>query len=153
MRYQIKTIIFFDNSILITISCNSYKRKKTLMKKIYQRFMRSTDRKRQQMYRNSCFRLLRQRHRFSPSHNSLIKSIVSKIYLSRKADFEESMKQSRNLQNYNCLYKSRIPRPSSHSILSRLELHRLSQTLLYSCFARRCSMNFRFQLINSNDEC
>ena len=34
LRYQIKTIIFSDNFILITISCDSYKRRKTLMKKI-----------------------------------------------------------------------------------------------------------------------
>ena len=153
MCYQIKTIIFSDNSILITILCDSYKKRKTLMKKIYQRFMRSTDRKRQQMYRNSYFRLLRQRHRFSSSHNSLIKSIVSKIYLSRKVDFEESMKRSRNLQNYNRLCKSRISRSSSHFILSRLKSHRLSRTLLYSCFVQRCSTNFRFQLIDSSDEC
>ena len=35
LRYQIKTIIFSDNSILITIPCDLYKRRKTLMKKIY----------------------------------------------------------------------------------------------------------------------
>ena len=46
LRYQIKTIIFSDNFILITISYNSYKRRKTLMKKIYQRFVKLTDRKR-----------------------------------------------------------------------------------------------------------
>ena len=153
MRYQIKTIISSDNSILITISCDSYKRRKTLMKEICQRFVRSTDRKRQQMYRNSYFRLLRQRHRFSSSHNSLIKSIVSKIYLSRKVDFGELMKRSRNFQNYNRLYKFRILRSLSHFILSWLKFHRLPRTLLYSCFARRCSTNFRFQLIDSSDEC
>ena len=142
MCYQIKTIIFSDNSILITILCDSYKKRKTLMKKIYQRFMRSTDRKRQQMYRNSCFRLLRQRHRSFSSHNSLIKSIVSRIYLSRKIDFERSIKRSKNLQNYNRLCKFRISRSSSHFIFFRLKLHRLSRTLLYSCFARHCSTNF-----------
>ena len=118
------------------------------MKEICQRFVRSTDRKRQQMYRNSCFRLLRQRHRSSSSHNSLIKSIVSKIYLPRKIDFEKSIKRSKNLQNYNCLCKSRISRPSSHFILFQLKSHRLSRTLLYLYFARRCSTNFRFQLID-----
>ena len=153
LRYQIKTIIFSDNFILITISCDSYKRRKTLMKKICQRFMKLTDRKRQQIYRNSYFRLLRQRYRFSFSHNSLIKSIISKIYLSRKADFKRSMKRSRNLQNYNCLYKPRIPRSSSHFIFFRLKFYRLSRTLSYSCFVRRCSTNFRFQLINWSDEC
>ena len=126
------------SSILIIISCDSYKRRKTLMKKICQRFMRSTDRKRQQMYRNSYFRLLRQRHCSSSSHNSLIKSIVSKVYLSRKIDFEKSMKRLKNFQNYNRLCKSRILRSSSHFILSRLKFHRLSRTLLYSCFARHC---------------
>ena len=139
--------------MLIIILCDLYKRKKTLMKKICQRFMRSTDRKRQQMYRNSYFRLLRQRHRFSSSHNSLIKSIVSKIYLSRKIDFEESMKRLKNFQNYNHLCKSRILRSSSHFIFSRLKFYQLLRTLLYTCFARRCSTNFRFQLIDSNDEC
>ena len=153
MRYQIKTIIFFNNLILITISCDLYKRRKTLMKKICQRFVKSTDRKRQQMYRNSYFRLLRQRHRSSSSHNSLIKSIVSKIYLSQKIDFEKSMKWSKNLQNYNRLCKSWISRSLSHFIFFRLKLHRLSRTLLYSCFARHCSTNFRFQLIDSSDEC
>ena len=153
MRYQIKTIIFFDNSILITISCDSYKRRKTLMKKICQRFIKSTDRERQQMYWNSYFRLLRQRHRSSSSHNSLIKSIVSKVYLSRKIDFEKSMKRSINFQNYNRLYKSRISRSSSHFIFSRLKFHRLSRTLLCSCFVRHCSTDFRFQLIDSSGEC
>ena len=153
MRYQIKIIISFDNLILITISCDLYKRRKTLIKEICQKFVKSTDRKRQQMYRNSYFRLLRQRHRFSSSHNSLIKSIVSKVYLSRKADFEESMKRSRNLQNYNRLCKSRISRSSSHFILSRLKFYRLSRTLLYSYFVRHCSTNFRFQLIDSSNEC
>ena len=153
LRYQIKTIIFSDNSILITILCDLYKRKKTLIKKICQRFMRLTDRTRQQIYWNSYFWLLRQRHRFFSSHNLLIKSIVSKIYLSRKADFEKSIKWSKNLQNYNHLYKSRISRPSSHFIFFRLTFHLLSRTLMYLCFARHCSTNFRFQLINSNDEC
>ena len=132
----------------MTISCDSYKRRETLMKKICQKFVKSTDRERQQMYRNPCFRLLRQRHRFSSSHNSLIKSIVSRIYLSRKADFEESMKRSKNLQDYNRLCKSRISRFSPHFILFRLKFHRLSRTLLYSCFIRRCSTNFQFQLID-----
>ena len=86
------------------------------MKEMYQRFVKSTDRERQQMYQNSYFRLLRQHHRFSSSHNPLIKSIVSKIYLSRKVDFERSMKRSKNLQNYNRLCKSRISRSSSHFI-------------------------------------
>ena len=123
------------------------------MKEICQRFVRSTDRKRQQMYRNSYFRLLRQRHRFSSSHNSLIKSIVSKVYLSRKVDFEESIKRLKNLQNYNRLCKSRISRSLSHFILFRLKFYRLPRTLLYLCFARHCSTNFRFQLIDSSDEC
>ena len=153
MRYQIKTIISSDNSILITISCDSYKRKKTLMKKICQKFIKSTDRERQQMYWNLYSQLLRQRHRSSLSHNSLIKSIVSKIYLSRKVDFEKSMKRLKNLQNYNRLCKFRISRLSPHFILFRLKFHRLSRTLLYSCFVRHCLTNFRFQLINSSDEC
>ena len=123
------------------------------MKEICQRFMKSTDRERQQMYRNSCFRLLRQRHRFSSSHNSLIKSIISKIYLSRKIDFEKSMKRLRSLQSYNRLCQFRISRPSSHFNFFRLKFHRLSRTLLYLCFVRHCLTNFRFQLINSNDEC
>ena len=144
MRYQIKTIIFSDNSILITISCDLYKRRKTLMKKICQRFMRSTDRKRQQMYWNLYFQLLRQRHRLFSSHNSLIKSIVSRIYLSRKIDFEKSMKRLKNLQNYNRLCKFRISQSSSHFIFSRLKFHRLSRTLLYSCFVRHCSTDFQF---------
>ena len=153
MRYQIKTIIFSDNSLLIIISCDSYKRRKTLVKKIYQRFVKSTDRKRQQMYWNLYFQLLQQRHRFSSSYNSLIKSIISKIYLSRKVDFEKSIKRSKNLQNYNRLCKPRISRFSSHFIFFQLNFHRLLQTLLYSCFFRRCSTNFRFQLINSSGEC
>ena len=45
--------------------------------------------------------------------------------------------------------KSRISRLSSHFILFRLKFYQLSQTLLYSCFAQRCSTNFRFQLIDS----
>ena len=153
MRYQIKTIIFSNNDILITISCDSYKRRKILIKKIYQRFVKSTNRKRQQMCSNSYFWLLRQRYCFFSSHNSLIKSIVSKIYLSRKTDFEKSIKRSRNFQNYNRLCKFQIPRSSSYFIFFRLKFHRLSQTLLYSCFIRRCSTNFRFQLIDSSDEC
>ena len=75
------------------------------MKKIYQKFMKSTNRERQQMYQNFYFRLLQQRHCFFPSHNSLIKSIILKIYLSRKTDFERSMKRLKNIQNYNRLYK------------------------------------------------
>ena len=142
MRYQIKTIIFFDNSILITNSCDLYKRRKTLIKKIYQRFIISTDRERQQIYRNSYFRLLQQRHYISSSHNSLIKSIVSKIYLSQKIDFEESIKRLKNLQNYSCLCKFRIFQSLSRFTLFRLKLHRLSRTLLYSCFVWHCSTNF-----------
>ena len=61
--------------------------------------MKSTDRERQQIYRNLYFRLLRQCHCLSSLHNSLIKSIISKIYLSQKVDFEKSIKRSRNLQN------------------------------------------------------
>ena len=87
------------------------------------------------------------------SHNSLIKSIVSRIYLLRKTDFEKSMKRSRNFQNFNCLCKSQIPRSLSYFIFFRLKFHRLSRELLYSCFARRCLTNFQFQLINSSDEC
>ena len=153
MRYQIKTIIFSNNLILITILCDSYKKRKTLIKKIYQRFIKSADRKRQQIYQNLYFQLMRQRHRFSSSHNSLIKSIVSKIYLSQKIDFEKSMKWLKNLQNYNRLCKSRISRILSHFIFFRLKFHRLSRMLLYSCFVRCCLTNFRFQLINSSDKC
>ena len=153
LRYWIKTIISSENSILITISCDSYKRRKTLMKKIYQRFVRLTDRERQQIYWNLYFRLLQQRHRSFSSHNLLIKSIVSKIYLSRKTNFGRSMKRSRNFQNYNCLCKSWISRFSLHFILFWLKFYRLSRTLLYSCFARHCSTNFWFQLINSSGEC
>ena len=122
LRYQIKTIIFSDNFILITILCDSYKRRKTLMKKIYQRLMKLTDRKQQQIYRNSYFRSLRQRYCFLFSHNSLIKSIVLRIYLSRKIDFEKLMKQLKNFQNYNYLYKFRISRSSSHLILFSIEI-------------------------------
>ena len=139
-------------SILITILCDSYKKRKTLMKEICQRFIRPTDRKRQQMYWNLYFRLLRQCHRFSSLHNSLIKSITSRIYLLQKTDFEKSMKRSRNLQNYNRLCKSQISRSSSYFILSWLKFYRLLRTLLYSYFARRCSTDFRFQFINSSDE-
>ena len=149
MHYQIKTIIFSGNFIFITISYDSYKRKKTLIKDICQRFIKSTDRKRQQIYRNSYFRLLWQRHR-SSSHNSLTKSIVSKIYLSRKVDFERSMKRFKNFQNYNRLCKSRLSRSSPHFILSRLKFYRLSRTLLYLCIVRHCSTDFRFQLIDSS---
>ena len=147
------TINILISLILIIISYDLYKRKKTLMKKIYQRFMRSADRKQQQMYRNSYFRSLRQRHRFSSLYNSLIKSIVSKIYLLRKIDFEESTKPLKNFQNYNRLCKSWISRSLSHFIFSWLKLYRLLRTLLYLCFARRYSTNFRFQLIDLNDEC
>ena len=85
--------------------------------------MKSTDWKRQQMYRNLYFQLLQQHHRFFPSHNSLIKSIISKIYLSQKIDFEKSTKRSKNFQNYNRLCKSRIPRSSPYFILSRLKFY------------------------------
>ena len=95
LRYQIKTIIFSDNFILITIPCDSYKRRKTLMKEICQRFIKSTNRKRQQMCRNSYFQLLRQRHRSSSLHNSLIKSIVSKVYLPRKIDSKNQWNDQR----------------------------------------------------------
>ena len=150
--FMIESILFSDNSILITISCDSYKRKKTLMKKIYQKFMRSTYRKRQQTHWNSYFRLLQKRHYSVSSYNSLIKSIVSKIFSSRKVDFEESIKQSRNFQNYNRLCMSRNSQSSSHFILSRLKLYRLSRTLRYSFFVWCCSTNFQFQSINSNAE-
>ena len=96
------------------------------------------------MYRNSYFRLLQQRYCFSSSHNSLIKSIISKIFLSQRIDFEKSMKRLKNFQNYNRLYKRRNSRPSSYFIFSRLKLHRLLRTLLYSFFSQHCSMNFDF---------
>ena len=74
------------------------------------------------MYWNSYFRLLRQRHCFLSLYNSLIKLIVLNIYLSQKTDFERSKKRSKNLQNYNCLYKSRISQSLSYFILFRLKL-------------------------------